>query len=536
MAEEIRALHVDDDPNFGELTAVFLERENERLSVLSETDAERGLRRLAADDIDCVVSDYDMPGQNGIDFLRAVREEYPELPFILFTGKGSEEVAADALSAGATDYIQKESGTSQYTVLANRITNTVAQHRARRQSERANQRRRLTLRQITDGFVELDDSLTVTDVNEQAVELTGLPREELCGLNYRTSIAEDGSDQSLAEYEHVLATGEPRIIEARSDINPDRWLEERIFPTERGDGIYVYFRDITSRKQREQKLETQARQLQGVLDSVQAALWMRDTESRFILMNQNYRDRFSIDHDADISGLRPEDLLDPALAAQFRGNDERAMAAGEPIEIEEEVETVYGPRVYLSRITPLFDDDGDVFATVGAAVDITVRKEREQTLTALHTAAQKIEQSTDEQTVYETLIETAENVLNFDLVAVDIERNGYLIQEAWKLNTDNEGYYEKTSLEANMTFAARAYNRQETIVVDDLRESDITPADPDYRSAMTVPIGTFGTFQAVFSETDAFDENDQEFAELLVDHARVKLAQLESAGLLESDD
>ncbi|WP_410765775.1 PAS domain-containing protein [Haloferax sp. DFSO60] len=534
MSSVIRALHVDDDPNFGELTAVFLERENDRLSVESETNAGDGLSRLAERDIDCVVSDYDMPGQNGIDFLRAVREEYPELPFILFTGKGSEEVAADALSAGATDYIQKESGTSQYTVLANRITNSVAQYRARRQSERASQRRRLTLRQITDGFIELDDSLTVTDVNEQAVELTGLSREELCGMSYRRSFAEHSSDQSLVEYERVLRTGDPKIIEAQSDINDSQWLEERIFPTEHGDGIYVYFCDITERKKREQKLEAQTRQLQGVLDSVQAALWMRDTESRFILMNQNYRDRFTIDSDADVAGLRPEDLFTPELAAQFRANDERAIAAGDFIELEEEVETVEGRRVYLSRITPLFDDDGEVFATVGAAVDITVRKEREQTLTALHTAAQKIEQSTDEQTVYETLIETAENVLNFDLVAVDIEQDGYLIQEAWKLNTDNEGYYEKTSLEENMTFAARAYNRQETIVVDDLRESDITPADPDYRSAITVPIGEFGTFQAVFSETNAFDENDQEFAELLVDHARVKLAQFD--GIFGTDD
>lgn len=68
-----------------------------------------------------------MPGQNGIEFLETDREEYPNLPFILYTGKGSEEVASDAISAGATDYLQKGSGTDQYQLLANRTPNAVGQ-------------------------------------------------------------------------------------------------------------------------------------------------------------------------------------------------------------------------------------------------------------------------------------------------------------------------------------------------------------------------------------------------------------------------
>ncbi|SEK86191.1 PAS domain-containing protein [Haloferax larsenii] len=526
MAGTIRVLHVDDDPDFTELTATFLERENARLSVTSATDTREGMRRLDESDIDCIVSDYDMPGQTGIDFLESAREEYTELPFILFTGKGSEEVAADAISAGATDYIQKELGTGQYTVLANRITNSVEQHRARRRSERANRRRRQTLTRITDGFVEMDADLTVTDVNEQTVELTGLSRETLLGVNYRADIAEADDNPSIEGYEQVIETGEPQTVEALSDINEGRWIEERIFPTEDRDGVYVYFQDITERKERERKLQTQTRQLQGVLDSVQAALWMRDTENRFILANQNYRELFDIDSETDLAGVDVAELFDQETVDRLRETDQRVLSHGEPIKVEEEVETAYGTRVYLARITPLFDDDGEVFATAGAAVDITERKERERTLTALHTAAQKIEQSEDEQTVYKTLVETAENVLQFDLVAVDVERDGSLVQEVWRFNTEGAGCLEKTSLDSDDTFAARAYNRQETITVDDLREADTKTADDDYRSALTVPIGRFGTLQAASSEVGAFDEYDREFAELLVEHARVKLDQL----------
>lgn len=68
-----------------------------------------------------------MPGINGIEYLEAVREDYPNLPFILYTGEGSEAVASEAISAGVTEYLQKESGTSHYEVLANRIRNAVGQ-------------------------------------------------------------------------------------------------------------------------------------------------------------------------------------------------------------------------------------------------------------------------------------------------------------------------------------------------------------------------------------------------------------------------
>ena len=117
--ETIRVLHVDDDPDLADMVAAFLEREDDRITVRTAPSARDGLDLLTEHEVDCIVSDHDMPGQNGIEFLRAVRKERPNLPFILYTGKGSEEVASDAISAGVTDYLQKESNTDQYAVLAN---------------------------------------------------------------------------------------------------------------------------------------------------------------------------------------------------------------------------------------------------------------------------------------------------------------------------------------------------------------------------------------------------------------------------------
>jgi CheY-like chemotaxis protein len=135
-ADPIRVLHVDDDPAFLDLASTFLERDSARIEVVTATGAAEGMDALGDGDLDCVVSDYDMPGRNGIDFLQAVREAHGDLPFVLFTGKGSEEIASEAISAGVTDYVRKAPGSDQYTILSNRIENAVEAARAQARAAR----------------------------------------------------------------------------------------------------------------------------------------------------------------------------------------------------------------------------------------------------------------------------------------------------------------------------------------------------------------------------------------------------------------
>lgn len=135
LPQHIYLLHVDDDPALADLVAEFINRIDDRISVDSTTSASEGLELLAENEYDCVVSDYDMPGQDGIEFLKTIREDDDSLPFILFTGKGSEEVASEAISTGATDYLQKGSGTEQYDLLTNRIRNSVEQYRATQRAD-----------------------------------------------------------------------------------------------------------------------------------------------------------------------------------------------------------------------------------------------------------------------------------------------------------------------------------------------------------------------------------------------------------------
>lgn len=140
MATPIRILHVEDNPRFRELTSMSLEEESDDFVVESVANVGEGLDRLSNAEFDCIVADYDLPESDGLDFLQSIREDHPDLPFILFTGQGSEEIASEAISAGVTEYMQKEDAVDQFTVLAQRIENCVAQHRAEQETARTKQR------------------------------------------------------------------------------------------------------------------------------------------------------------------------------------------------------------------------------------------------------------------------------------------------------------------------------------------------------------------------------------------------------------
>lgn len=133
LSGSIDVLCVDDEPDSADLTAMRLERIDDRFAVETATSARDGLAYIEENAIDCVVSDYKMPGMDGLEFFERVREKYPRLPFVLFTGRGSPSVADDAASKGITEYLEK-SEDDRYESLAEQIRNAVAK---RRQSGRS---------------------------------------------------------------------------------------------------------------------------------------------------------------------------------------------------------------------------------------------------------------------------------------------------------------------------------------------------------------------------------------------------------------
>ena len=100
-------LCVDKNPVLLELIKDFLERE-EDIHVHTASSADEALERMKTVAVDAIIADYYLPGADGIQFLHRVRENYPAIFFIIFTGTSSEEIAIEALNNGADHYIRKE--------------------------------------------------------------------------------------------------------------------------------------------------------------------------------------------------------------------------------------------------------------------------------------------------------------------------------------------------------------------------------------------------------------------------------------------
>lgn len=127
MPSPYHVLYLDDDEDFLSLVQASLASVTDALTIEPVTDPSVALDRIRAGDatIDCLLTDYDMPAMDGLELLRAVREHDPELPVILYTGRGSEEIAAEAIRDGVTDYLQKQGGRDHAVLLENRIGNAI---------------------------------------------------------------------------------------------------------------------------------------------------------------------------------------------------------------------------------------------------------------------------------------------------------------------------------------------------------------------------------------------------------------------------
>mgnify|MGYP000170992010 CR=1 FL=1 len=386
----IRVLHVDDEPDLADLTATFLEREDDRFAVETVTSASAGRESLEQRQFDCVVSDYDMPGRNGIEFLRAVRERYPDLPFLLFTGKGSEEVASDAISAGVTDYLQKGGGTDQYAVLANRITNAVEHHRVQERVERSEQR----LREIVDALPHLlyvvDEEGNYLLANEALATFHDTTVEDIEGSNIAEVLDAPAAEQFRRHLDDVLETGTATRVPEVEVPDPDgetHSFEPRLQPYEFGDiddrAVLGIATDVTERKARERTLERTRERMQLALEHTSSVIFEIDCNTDEVARHGAYDDFFDLS--ADEVPTWEDDLaqaVHPDDRDQFR-RFYRRLVDGERDSGQLEYRTTpeTGEVSWIrDTVSVQNGSDGGSRHAVGIAREITEYKQREQEL------------------------------------------------------------------------------------------------------------------------------------------------------------
>jgi len=376
-SQPIEILHIEDDPSFADLVATFLEREQDAFTVRTETDPRDALAILEADtcSVDCIVSDYDMPGLDGLAVLERVRETHPEIPFILFTGKGSEEIASEAITAGVTDYLQKAGGTEQYSVLANRIQNVVGGYRAERYMNRGLE----AIETAQDGISILNEDGYIEYANTACAEILGYTREELIGLHWETFYHDDDIDDV---YDVLLP-------EARDG----RWHGTTTFV--RKDGAKLDIEHTLSYTEDSSLIctlspqgaatadESNLSEKEQAMDEAPIGILLTDPhqeDNPIIYANEGFTDLTGYEK-REIVGqncrlLQGEGTTDEPVQKLRTAIDNRESVTVELRNYRKDG-TEFWNRV---RVAPLFDDDGELDLFVGFQDDVTDRKQYEQQL------------------------------------------------------------------------------------------------------------------------------------------------------------
>ena len=373
-SESTRVLHVDDDPQILDLSATFLEREGDYVAVETATDPNEALDRLIDEEFDsgvpfeCIVSDHDMPEMDGLDFLEAVREEHPDLPFILFTGKGSEEVASEAITAGVSDYLNKGSGTDQYALLANRIENLASQYRTERELQQSTERMRKLYGGITDAIYVLNEDWEFTHLNDRAEEILQRSEAELIGEDVWEEYPEAVDTVFQEKYEKAMNQQETVEFDTHSPSR-DGWIRVRAVPID--DGLAIHSRDISEKKEREQTIQRQNGRLRTIIENAPIILFAFD-EDGIVTLSEG--------QGLEGLGAEPGELVGESMYDIYAGT-EIPEHVGTVIDGQEVNETVtIGESVYEAWCRPLESEEHIDSRAIGVSIDITERAERERDL------------------------------------------------------------------------------------------------------------------------------------------------------------
>ena len=302
----IHVLYVDDDQSLQELTKLMLMDLDSRFEIDCACCVDEALKKLLTGHFDVVVSDYEMPQKDGLQFLKQLHEQNNLIPFILFTGKGREEVAIKALNLGADGYINKQgSPETIYGELSHSINLLVDRYQAKQALQKSEARYRKLYEASSVGVVAQDQNGAIIEANSVACEMLGLTQDQ---IRSRLSsdpkwhaIREDGSRFPGNEHPSMVAlhTGKPVKDVVMGVFNPKegayRWIQinaELMLDPATGHvkAAITNFIDVTQRKRVEDELKVSEERFRLIFEYAPDAYYLSDLKGNFVDGNKSAED------------------------------------------------------------------------------------------------------------------------------------------------------------------------------------------------------------------------------------------------------
>jgi len=425
-------LYVDDEESLLELGKVFLEMQG-HFTIETTISALEAIEKLKTARYDAVISDYQMPEMDGIAFLKRVRSEFSDIPFILFTGKGREEVVIAAINNGADSYIQKGGDpTAQFAELGYKTRMAVERHNAEDALRNSEQRLADIINFLPDATFVINTDGIVIAWNHAIEEETGIAAADIVGKgNYeyalpfygerrkilidlindpagtiwqeRYTIQKKEENVIIAETRAAQVKGVPRILLCKVS---------RLYNKEgRVTGAIESIRDITDAKKSEEELRAAYEQITATEEELRSQYeelvsnekLRKESEEKYRRILENMQDAFlRVDRNGyitfvNLSAARmyryesPEAMIGIPAASLYLHPELREKIVLK-LKDSSKVNDFIGQGVrkdgttfWASMSVQYFVDIyGEIIGTEGIIRDITERKQSEDTLRAAY--------------------------------------------------------------------------------------------------------------------------------------------------------
>jgi PAS domain S-box-containing protein len=309
----IRVLHVDDELGLLKVAKQCLESQGP-FQVDTASSVEEALNKLKEKEYDAVVSDYQMPEKDGLEFLETLRKSGNNSPFILFTGKGREEVAVKALNLGADQYLSKTGDPETvYRELEHAIRKTVEQKKAEKALETCGERYGRLFESAVEGILINGSDGRVTSLNPAAAsilgydcpkELIGKPAVELyVDHDSRARLLQELMEKGhIKERELTWKKKDGTLIEILASITVQKDEKGNLLRTE---GI---IRDISEKKRSERLLREREEKYKELAESISDVFFAMDKDLRYTYWNKASE---------ELTGIKAEDVIGKSFTEVF---------------------------------------------------------------------------------------------------------------------------------------------------------------------------------------------------------------------------
>jgi PAS domain S-box-containing protein len=382
----IRVLVVDDETTLLEVAREFLEQVP-GFVVDVELSPLNALQMLSSHNYDAVVSDYQMPGMDGIQFLKRLRSRGDDIPFILFTGKGREEVAMEALNNGADYYIQKGVQVRpMFAELTNMVRRSVEHKRIGRSIKESEIKYRKLFNSNRDAILvwKLNEDGHLIDVNDKACSLLNYSREELLGMDKNDLLAPTSNNENYVAKELLICEEEnvelTLFSKAREEI-PCLVTTNAIEINRVGHAISIV-RDQRDKHRSDKEAKEREARFHTIFQNSATGIALEDSDRRILECNPALARTFR-KKCAELRGTIAYDLMDPECVKEDQVEFERLMNGEidqytkENLYRDPEGLPIWG-NVHFSRI----QDDGRNLA-LAMVEDVTKRRQTENLQTSL---------------------------------------------------------------------------------------------------------------------------------------------------------